>query len=337
MEKTIKISIIIPIYNSERTLGKLLNILLMQLPSNAQLILIDDGSTDNTSEILKIHLKNNTNILHKRIEKSGVSTARNEGLKMAKGEYVTFVDSDDEVASNYFDVINELIEDKNIDLFLFGCVIHGPNKNEIYSPINLTYEKNLFLMNPIFFDPAVLNFPWNKIYKRKIIDEFEIMFDESIGIAEDFGFNVKFLKKANQIKTSKEVLYYYNRMIPNSITNTRHSFKTDIEIKILTELNEMIDTTNFELERNYFKYLVNIFIGLVKSDYINENLDTNTCKNNFIKAKKIIEYRNINFDDKRQLIDCTFLFLIKKLKYEQFIFIIKNYNFFSTIYLKIRK
>jgi len=203
------ISIIIPVYKVEKYLDRCLESVLNQNYKNTEVILVDDGSPDNCPKMCDDWAKKDKRIkvIHK--QNGGVSSARNEGLKIAKGEYVCFVDSDDEVLPNYCEDLLKALKDNDADMAIGTMInVHGevrkiikqPKKQLLINPKNkkdvLKMHKNSHYVNPI-----------NKIYKKEKIKE---LFNIDYNYGEDLIFNFYYIKNCEKIVIIKQPIYLYH-------------------------------------------------------------------------------------------------------------------------------
>ena len=201
------ISVIIPVYNVEQYLNRCVDSVINQTYKNLEIILVDDGSTDNSGKICDEYaLKDNRiKVIHK--ENGGLSSARNAGLDIAKGAYIGFIDSDDYIELDMYEFLYNMLIENKVEV---SCCNVFDFKNNKYVP-----SSNLQVEGVITFD-EVLNikqglFVWNKLYSKNLIGNYR--FD---GLAEDLKFNFEILKKAEKIVYSKQAkCYYFNN--PNSI------------------------------------------------------------------------------------------------------------------------
>ncbi|MGL5989248.1 glycosyltransferase [Cetobacterium sp.] len=183
-----KISIIVSVYNVEKYLTKCIDSILAQIFTDFELILINDGSSDNCGDILDEYAKkdNRIRVIHKKNE--GCSAARNDGIKVAKGEYIGFVDSDDYINQNMYREMYELM--KNNDKFdVIQCGIL-----RIDSVNNSNYES-------IFKKPNYVSSVWSKLLKKSLITQYKIEFPLKSCMGEDLAFTEKYMS------VSKEMWY----------------------------------------------------------------------------------------------------------------------------------
>lgn len=205
------LSIIVPVYNVEKCLNKCIDSILAQTYKNFELILIDDGSTDKSGVICDVYsnLDKRIIVLHK--ENGGVSTARNIGLDIAKGDYITFADSDDfvhkEWLENYISVLN------NEDIVIQGFIgIEGKKETKSYIPTSNSITREQIIIELITND--VYGYSVVKLFKNSIIKEHHIRFDINSNFREDEQFVSEFFLYVKNIVISEKWGYYY--VLPSS-------------------------------------------------------------------------------------------------------------------------
>jgi glycosyltransferase involved in cell wall biosynthesis len=175
-----------------------------------EIIIINDGSTDETDSICKALQTEHENIIYITKENGGVSSARNSGLSVATGEFVMFVDSDDYVDNNCFDTIDRYIK-SNADFYQFGfsIVANGLVKEvREFSEcnVNTSSEKEAFVSDGIV--TRSINSPCAKIFKRKIINEQNLRFCEDLSVGEDLTFVFSFLLLADRFERLSDKIYF---------------------------------------------------------------------------------------------------------------------------------
>lgn len=198
-------SIIIPAYNCEKYVDKTIESIVQQnVNVDYEIIIIDDGSTDHTFDICYIYAKKYSFISVYNQTNQGVSVARNEGIKKAKGQYIMFLDADD-----YY-VKNALNDNFIYDLSQGYDII-------CYSSYYSNIKRNRYAIEEQFKDGIMTNCQWTPtgvfgscVYSKKMLNEYDIYFDKGIKINEDFVFKFKAFTVANQILFSSKFLYIYN-------------------------------------------------------------------------------------------------------------------------------
>ena len=204
------LSVVIPTYNCKSYLGECLGSVLEQLPKNYELIVVDDGSTDGTVRQLSSYNGKFDNLTIVYCEHKGASGARNTGLKMASGKYITFVDCDDCIRDGFFEDSRELLK-TDADLYIFGIervLMNGNSelwtvKDKLYTGISSFADDYIRKRNLMIYSNC------NKFYKRRIIEETELCFDENLGFGEDRLFNFRYLTRCDRIVTSALVMLCY--------------------------------------------------------------------------------------------------------------------------------
>ena len=207
-----KVSIIVPIYNAEKTLHRCVNSILNQDYIDFELLLIDDGSKDSSGAICDEYAAKDARVrvIHK--ENSGVSASRNLALNEAKGEYLQFLDADDWITPNATRLLVESAVLNGCDMVIsdFYRVIGErlSHKGSIDEDGVLTREEfaNLMMENPADFYYGVL---WNKLYSRAIIEKYQLRMDPKISWCEDFMFNLEYIRHCENIFVLQVPIYYY--------------------------------------------------------------------------------------------------------------------------------
>ena len=203
------ISIIIPCFNAEKTLEKCLKSVVQQSYANLEIIIIDDGSTDETSLIYNKFQSNDERILVLKQQNSGVSKARNTGVKAATGDYICFVDSDDWAELNYCSELYSLLVGENADISIVEASYEDENGNVLCS--KPTSEEKIFDGNRalvlLLEDREIQSHPWGKLFKADLLKN--VHFPENLKCFEDYSTLFKIFNKAVKVIKSNEKLYHY--------------------------------------------------------------------------------------------------------------------------------
>ena len=190
------VSIIVPVYKEKKTLKKCCYSLLEQTYKNIEIILVNDGSNDDSSKICRKFAKNDHRVKFIDKENGGVSSARNAGIECARGEYLSFVDSDDYVDKEYIQNMYEKIQKDNSDICLAGYWIkkHGFVQKNENGKGSCLYDQSLYYEKLLDFiwGKNGMYFPVAKLYRKSLIKQNEIKFNENIQCGEDMLFNVQF-------------------------------------------------------------------------------------------------------------------------------------------------
>lgn len=216
-----KISIVVPVYNVDKYLNECLNSLINQTLKDIEIICINDGSKDNSLKILEQYQKKDERIKVINQDNLGVSIARNNGIKLAKGDYIGFVDGDDTVDLNYFEKLYNSITQNNSDIAT-ATAIRKRKHSQKYRVFYNEEKTYTALEDKI----KICNIPkccyiWNKLYKKDLIAN-ELFKENSY--FEDILWLPNVIKKSNQITTTIDTNYYY-RYNRNSIVKKNSSKK----------------------------------------------------------------------------------------------------------------
>lgn len=283
-----KISIIVPVFNCERFIERCIQALLNQTYKNHEIIIVDDGSSDNTYQLCKKYTSyQEIRLFH--IRNHGVSYARNYGLKHADGEFIFFVDADDYVKNNYCETLVFKIEEENADLALCGHTIETERETAAFVPRTGIFSLEEF-MN-IFITTEFVNMPWAKVYKREAIN---VLFNENRDMGEDFEFNINYLASCNKIVCIADSLYIYN--LANDASLTKDISK--MGNTIYNDINAFICNfpNNSDLHRLFVLRRIKNYLSMI---YINSNdlkefiLFANEVSNDF-ELKKLLKSLNVN-------------------------------------------
>lgn len=226
MNKTVKLSIVIPVYNVEKYICQCLDSLINQSFQDFEIILIDDGSPDNCGKICDAYAKmcDKITVIHK--QNGGVSAARNDGIKMATGEWIAFVDSDDWIESDYFENMFYKMPVEPVNVFCSGGYYreYSGNTSLCYtfekSFVDTDNQKKDFLMAKVLApqcgvemhkNVGALAVPWNKLYRRSFLESEGIFFDVNLQPMEDTLFDFFVFSKAKGVAACDEFGYHYRK------------------------------------------------------------------------------------------------------------------------------
>lgn len=199
-------SIIIPVYNAEKTLERCLNSINAQTFLNYEVILIDDGSSDNSLSICENYKRSNPKYQVVHQQNSGPSSARNAGLDIAKGKWICFVDSDDTIVSNYLQEIHNVTQSNDTDVVFVGYnKIYQNGKQEVFIPSNVC-ETKIKTINALS-EKDMFGYTWIKCFKKDVINS--IRFDVSLNLFEDEIFACQVISKCKAIGVVKKPIYNY--------------------------------------------------------------------------------------------------------------------------------
>lgn len=233
MDMSKGVSIIVPVYNAEKTLGRCIESILKQTCTDFELLLVDDGSTDSSGEICRKYAAADERVRVIQKPNTGVSDTRNEGIKAARGKYLQFVDSDDWIAPEMTGLMLHHAEESGCEMVIsdFYRVIGErlAHKGDIHEDGLQTKEAfaGYMMENPADFYYGVL---WNKFYRRDVILNNALKMDSDVSWCEDFMFNLEYIRHISQIYVLRVPLYYYVKT-KGSLVSQGNSITKVIEMK----------------------------------------------------------------------------------------------------------
>lgn len=246
-----KISVIVPIFNSEKYLHKCLNSILNQTLKDIEIILIDDGSTDNSLEIIQQYSNKHNNIKYKYKKNEGQAIARNLGIEMATGEFITFVDSDDYIDENMLEKLYENAIQNKSDIVLCDYV-------EEYKNINIK-KKTLFIKDEDIHKSYIVSVagPCSKIIKTQIFKQNNLKFLAN-NIYEDLAIIPTLALYAKTISYCEEVLYHYVIRENSTMQQTKYTKKLESIFNVMEYLSKQFEGTEYtqEIEFLYINHLL---------------------------------------------------------------------------------
>lgn len=300
--KKMKYSIIIPVYNVEEYLDRCLKSILNQTYSNYEVIIVNDGSPDNSDNIIKSYEKEDKRFKGYKKVNGGLSDARNYGLKYATGDYLIFIDADDYIENNYLEKVNDVLEkNKDIDVLKFKIklVDEGGNLIRMENGLNkegvTSFEE---LVKLEFLEPA-----WSYVYKLSFWKENNFTYLKGM-IHEDFGLTPEILMKANKI-------YYLNSYLYNYVQRNGSIMSSNNKEKLHKKAYDMLYQYDRLIKINYNKD-TKVYKSFLANALISK---TNTLdKDEQKKYKEELRKRKV-IDN---LIDNTLKRKIKKIIYKIF-------------------
>ena len=220
------ISVIVPVYNTEKYLDRCVQSILAQTYTNFELLLIDDGSTDSSSVICDKYAKQDSRVRVFHKANGGVSSARNMGLDNAKGEWIGWVDSDDYIAPEMYETLLETAKYNGSDIVYCNINMVYNDKIEKYKIIDSSLDRHRLLSDWI-------GEPWThlctSIYKRSIFEDNKLRFPEHFNYCEDFWMSLEVRYYAMRVVNIDDAFYFYNRC--NDVSITHNSYDKLLEDK----------------------------------------------------------------------------------------------------------
>lgn len=230
-----KVSIIVPVYNSEKFLDRCLESIIEQTYSNMEIIVINDGSSDNSLNICHKYKNIDNRVLIINSLNEGVSAARNKGIKKATGKYLAFVDSDDYIEKNMIECLVKRQKETNADLIVCNfCFEDIDGTYDIRNnKIIISMDKEQTIYNVLHPNKIYYGFLWNKLFLNKIFIENNILFNLDISNREDLLFVLDYCKYINFSSYISDGLYHYVNANDHSLS----VLKNDEVKSIITGIN----------------------------------------------------------------------------------------------------
>lgn len=290
--KSPKVSIVIPIYNVEKYLRSCIDSIIGQSFQDFELILVNDGSIDSSLEICREYEQRDKRIKVINKKNGGLSSARNAGLSVAKGNYISFIDPDDCINKEYFNILVNEAEENNCDVVVCGYKT-VPNNIEIipsYKLNTVLKGTNFILSSDSVHSKNELCFVWRYFYKLELIRKNKIFFNEKVYIGEDVIFNLEVLVNCQRVMAISDILYYYTINNPNSLM--RNTFKPNLEYSLLEQYrirNYLSEKYQLLKDKNYKMDMARYYVDNIYNLVIN-NLVENRNFNLDSDIKRITEY-----------------------------------------------
>lgn len=286
-----KYSIIVPIYNAEKYIVRCIDSITSQSYSNIEIILVNDGSTDNTKKILNSYKKKDKRIVAIHLKNGGVSNARNVGVQAATGDYITFIDADDYIEPNAIQEIDSIIEREDIDIIKYNYITEiGFVKRKYHFSIKKSqiinkkdFDKFVY---PYIFTTNDLSNVWNTVIKASIVKN--VLFDVKLKYAEDSKFMFECLNLADNLFILDKYMYHYVQNSSSAI-NTRNYYKRVIQLANVLKANLFIykEINNIEFSSSMQKKLNDAFF-----DYLAYDHNIHNYKSYEIEINKIFNDNN---------------------------------------------
>lgn len=332
----IKISIIMPVYNSGKYLSVAVESILNQSFNDFELILVDDGSTDGSSEMCDKYTQLDKRVVVIHQKNGGICKARNAALKIAKGEYIGFCDHDDEYLPGYLEKAYQVAIKYNADLIKVGkkeliikgnSIIRAKNSNLPFHVYNREEIKNNYFK---LVESDEMSCLWDALFKKSILDKYKITLNEYYKKGgEDIDFIQRYIRNVETFVTINGIYYNHYIRMGFSTSSKFDTIKIETIRKIFHEMIETIKTLGIDLNNKQFDYtylLIRQYIGPVCALYSNPNYVASIKE----KKRKIAAIKKEVF----YLTSCNNqsiwrMFKLSK-KYTLLYFLFRN-NFYGTI------
>lgn len=312
-----KVSVLVPVYNTEKTLRKCMDSILVQTIINEiEIVIVNDGSTDKSEIIINEYLNKYNNISYFKQHNQGLGATRNKGIELAKGEYITFLDSDDWVDNDYYEKLYNKAKCEKSDLVISSYIVEIPN-TETKNLVKHSYKDSMEYLDALI-NGDVAGFSWNKLYRKELITKNNLNFPirGELENVEDQYFSVRCIALCNNISFMNESNIHY---IINSTSIVR-KYQKGLHNDIL----------------NLYKSNVKFFNTVNRLDYDMEKLKV-------LLIKGVITTVNNEFKPEHKVKRDEKIALIKKVisikEYSDSLNYVNKFNFrkIDNIYLKLIK
>lgn len=297
MQKSL-ITIIVPVYNVEKYLKKCIDSLVNQTYKNLEIILVNDGSTDDSPNICDASSKTDKRIkvIHK--ENGGLSDARNVGIAMGHGDYVMFLDSDDYVELSMVDRVMEVVKKTNPDIVIWNYYTDYADefetvyKSKVASGINGYYSKENFHKIPLSEKTiGLLGYAWNKLYKAEIINKNHHLFTKGLSLVEDIVFNAPILEEVNSVLFINQPFVHYMQR-PRETLGSRY-YDNFFELKKLA----LVAIEKLLVNWGYSHGEISNIINLSGFNALKETIRLLTRSPNYNHKQKVVYIHNLLHDE----------------------------------------
>lgn len=290
------VSIIIPVYNAEHTLCKCLDSILEQDFNNYEIILVNDGSKDSSLDICNEYGSKHHNISVINQNNAGVSSARNAGLDVAKGDWITFIDSDDYIENGFFNCLDTYNEDLII-LNSKNLSLTGDMSDSLFSKKNkqLHNKNSITQFLSTYIDSSLYRAPWAKFYKKELIKD--IRFDTNMKIGEDSHFVFRYLCNIKTMSYLGSNAHYVLRLSEQE-SNVKYSSSIDYSIDSLRKLFQTycyLQTIYPITNKGFVSYLG--YFKLICKDERNKN-PRKWWKNKSVKEMYLFTWKYLSLSQK---------------------------------------
>lgn len=327
----IKISVIVPVYNTSKYLERCINSIINQSLKEIEIIIINDGSTDNSLDIVETFASLDKRIIIIDKKNGGLSSARNAGIEISKGEYIINIDSDDWIEQNYFYDMHQIAKKENLDIVVSDFYKDYDNGNIEYKE-DLKIKNNQVINNVVyiekFVNDEILPAVWNKMFKLDLYKKNKILHPININLGEDLATTIKLAYYAKRIsKINKAYIHYiqnqesltksnptkkiYELIEAFKILDKFFNNKIDFTLKKILELGGLLYNINYDINDKFYENAIEYYIEQCKKEVKINNVKLKVCikilriipskkmfkiiftlNKNLVKLKKLLEINN---------------------------------------------
>lgn len=324
------VSIIVPIYNVEQYIEECIKSIVNQTLTQIEIILVNDGTKDDSINKIKKYIDNDDRIILINKENGGLSSARNKGLEIAKGDYILFIDSDDYIDTDMVQEMYESMSSNDLDIVMCGYKrVENEKVYEVHPPIesNIIFNKeDIIKIVEQGHNTKSIWFVWRNMYRKDILTKNSLTFNEDIKFGEDSVFNMNSFLSSNKIMSIDKCLYNY-RLNPNSLTQSKH--KPNLEENVMLQYCEKIKIVkDYNLNKGTTKK-INIYFIVHSLNILIDNIYKGNNRDAVEKLKDIRKHYIVNKALKDvNLIDILFSDYAKGIKLRSILF---KYNMMKVL------
>ena len=295
-----KISVIIPVYNAAPYLNTCISSVLTQSHQNVEVIIINDGSTDDSDSICRELAKKDDRILYRQQVNKGVSSTRNDGLDLCAGEYVLFLDSDDYLSDNFIENALEKMQSSESDLYIGGFITFHQTEKKVFQQNNpkIYTGKELFENLGVKYHSEWLGIIGSKMYKREIIENHHLRFPADINLGEDACFNFQYISLVQNIFFDSDAGYFYRIANQDSLSSKFRIDLFSIHQKVFKVKSEAMKRVGCSHE---------IISRYCVSTYLSDLTRLYSCGADIPKKERIRIMKQISMDDDVRTIPLKFI------------------------------
>lgn len=240
------ISIVIPAYNAGRTIKKCLESICAQTYKNIEVIVINDGSSDDTEKNIRESMSEDDRIQVYSQENKGVSAARNNGISHVKGKYIAFVDADDYMEPNMYETMVRVVqESEDTDIVICNYYVDDGQECRAAATKSQSWLTSAEAMTNLFIESSYCAYLWSKLFKVELIKKNGILFCEDLDVCEDSVFCCEYFSKIRKGRYINQELYYY-RVFSDSAVHKKYNMKRYTALKACDKVIGIIRLINNE-------------------------------------------------------------------------------------------
>lgn len=267
------VSIIIPVYNVEKYIEQCINSIIRQNYNNIEIIIINDGSTDNSKNIIEKYINIDERIIYREQSNKGVSVARNEALKISTGDYILFVDPDDYLSDKTIEKFVKEMNKSNADIIIGAYTKvfdDGIKGNDCIYTFNMD-ENSIYSGNEVcqmMLEAKVDGFLWNKMFRRELLAKYNFTFEENRCI-EDWYPVFNHISNINKVKFINDSIYNYRQRSGSSVNKVNEKKLIDYEYAASLILNQAKSSNKFDID-TIKSFNANVLNGIIRY-YVESN------------------------------------------------------------------